>query len=68
MIFYLVTKDINDNYTPRKHSLGGGYIGIGLSVHLSRPTSTSFVRFPPNIVEVKIMMCEFCSIKEILIP
>jgi hypothetical protein len=38
-------------YTPRKHSLGGGgYIGIGLSVHLSGPTSTSFVRFPPNFV------------------
>ena len=58
------------NYTPRKHSLGG-YIGIGLSVclsvRLSRPTSTSFVRFPPNFVEFKIMMCEPCSIKDFIV-
>ena len=58
-------------YIPRKHSLGGGgYIGIGLSaclsVRLSGPTSTSFVRFPPNFVEFKIMMFELCSIKDIL--
>jgi hypothetical protein len=54
------------NYTPRKHSLGG-YIGIGLSVCLSGPTSTSFVRFPPNFVEFKIMMCELCSIKDFIV-
>jgi hypothetical protein len=52
-------------YTPRKHSFGG-YIGIGLSVCLSGPTSTSFVRFPPNFVEFKIMMCELCSIKDFI--
>ena len=52
-------------YTPRKHSFGG-YIGIGLSVRLSGPTSTSFVRFPPNFVEFKIMMCELCSIKDFI--
>ena len=56
------------NYTTRKHSLGGGgYIGIGLSVRLFRPTSTSFVRFPPNFVEFKIMMCELCSIKDFIV-
>ena len=59
------------NYTPRKHSLGGGYIGIGLSVcpsvRMSGPTSTSFDRFPPNFVEFKIMMCELCSIKDFIV-
>ena len=54
-------------YTPCKHSLRG-YIGIGLSVRLSGPTSTSFVRFPPNFVEFKIMMCELCSIKDFYCP
>jgi hypothetical protein len=48
-----------------------GYIGIDLSVclsvRLSGPTSTSFVRFPPNFVEVKIMMCELCSIKDFIV-
>ena len=56
-------------YTPRKHSLGG-YIGIGLSVLsvcLSGPTSTSFVWFPPNFVEFKIMMFELCSIKDFIV-
>ena len=53
-------------YTPRKHSLGG-YIGIGLSVRLSGPTSTSFVQFPPNVVEFKIIMCELCSIKDFIV-
>jgi hypothetical protein len=38
-----------------------------LSVHLSGPTSTSFVRFPPNFVEFKIMMCELCSIKDFIV-
>ena len=37
------------------------------SVHLSGPTSTSFVRFPPNFVEFKIMMCELCSIKDFIV-
>ena len=55
------------NHTPRKHSLER-YIGIGLSVRLSRPTSTSFVRFPPNFVEFKTMMCELCSIKDFYCP
>jgi len=55
-----------DNYTPRKHSLGG-YIGIGLSVCLSGPTSKSFVRFPPNFVEFKIMTCELCSTKDFIV-
>ena len=54
----------------RKHSLVG-YIGICLSVYpsvgLSGPTSTSFVRFPPNFVEFKIMMCELCSIKDLIV-
>ena len=54
------------NYTPCKHSLGG-YIGVCLSVSLSEPTSTSFVRFPPNFVEFKIMMCELCSIKDFIV-
>ena len=53
-------------YTPCKHSLRG-YIGIGLSVRLSGPTSTSFVRFPPNFVEFKIMMCELCSIEDFIV-
>ena len=53
-------------YTPRKHSLGG-YIGIALPVRLSGPTSTSFVQFPPNFVEFKIMMCELCSIKDCIV-
>ena len=56
-------------YTPRKHSLGG-YIGICLSVLsvcLSGPTSTSFVWFPPNFVEFKIMMFELCSIKDFIV-
>jgi hypothetical protein len=57
---------LRDFYTPRKHSLGG-YIGIGLSVRLSGPTSTSFVRFPPNFVEFKIMMCDLCSIKDFIV-
>ena len=51
---------------PRKHSLGV-YIGIGLSVRLFGPTSTSFVRYPPNFVEFKIMMCELCSIKDVIV-
>ena len=63
----------NSCYTPHKHSLGG-YIGIGLSVCLSirlpvwmdGPTSKAFVRFPPNFVEFKIMMCELCSLKDFL--
>ena len=53
-------------YTPRKHSFGG-YIGIGLSVRLSGPTSTFFVRFPPNFVEFKTMMCELCSVKDFIV-
>jgi hypothetical protein len=55
-----------DSYTPCKHSFEG-YIGIGLSVGLSGPTSTSFLRFPPNFVEFKIMMCELCSIKDFIV-
>ena len=51
---------------PCKHSFGG-YIGIGLSVRLSGPTSTSFVQFPPNFVEFKIMMCELYSIKDFIV-
>ena len=39
-----------------------------LPVCLSGPTSTSFVRFPPNSVEFKIMMCELCSIKDFYCP
>jgi hypothetical protein len=35
---------------------------ISKSLRLSGPTSTSFVRFPRNFVEFKIMMCELCSI------
>ena len=60
-------------YTPRKRSFGG-YIEICLSVcvrpsvHLSGPTSKSVVRFPPNFVEFKIMMCELCSIKGFYCP
>ena len=61
---------VSYNYTPCKHSLGG-YIGIGLSVclsvRLSEPTYTSFVRFPPNFVEFKIMMCELCNIKDLIV-
>ena len=30
-------------------------------------TSTSFVRFPPNFVEFKIMMCELYSIKDFIV-
>jgi hypothetical protein len=30
-------------------------------------TSKSFVRFPPNFVEFKIMMCELCSIKDFIV-
>jgi hypothetical protein len=37
------------------------------SVCLSGPTSTSFVRFPLNFVEFKIMMCELCSIKDFIV-
>ena len=51
---------------PPQHSLGG-YIGVCLSVSLSGPSSTSFVRFPPNFVEFKIMMCERCSIKDFIV-
>ena len=29
--------------------------------------STSFVRFPPNFVEFKIMMCELCNIKDFIV-
>ena len=36
-------------------------------VHLSGPTSTSFVRFPPNFVEFKVMMSELCSIKDFIV-
>ena len=36
-------------------------------VRLSGPTSTSFVRFPPNFVEYKIMMSELCSIKDCIV-
>ena len=57
--------------TPNEHSLGG-YIGIGLSVcpsvRLSGPTSTSFVRFPPNFVEFTIMMCELLQYKGFYCP
>ena len=42
-------------------------LSVCLSVHLSGPTSTSFVRFPPNFVEFKIMMCELCSIKDCIV-
>ena len=51
---------------PCKRSLGV-YIGIGLSVCLSGPTSKSFVRFPPNFVEFKIMICELCSIEDYIV-
>ena len=54
-------------FIPPANIVWGGYIGIGLSVRLSRPTSTSFVRFPPNFVEIKIMMCEICSIKDFIV-
>jgi hypothetical protein len=40
---------------------------VCLSVRLSRPTTTSFVRFPPKFVEFKIMMCELCSIKDFIV-
>ena len=36
-----------------------------VSVHLSGPTSTSFVRFAPKFVEF--MMCELCSIKDFIV-
>jgi hypothetical protein len=36
-------------------------------VRLSGPISTSFVRFPPNFVDFKIMMCERCSIKDFIV-
>ena len=38
-----------------------------LPVHLSWPTFTSFVRFPPNFMEFKIMMCELCSLKDVIV-
>jgi hypothetical protein len=38
-----------------------------LSVCLSGLTSKSFVRFPPNFLEFKIMMCELCSIKDFIV-
>jgi hypothetical protein len=38
-----------------------------LSVCPSGLTSKSFVRFPPNSVEFKIMMCELCSIKDFIV-
>ena len=34
---------------------------------LSVLTSKFVVRFPPNFVEFKIMMCEFCSIKDFIV-
>ena len=40
---------------------------VCLSVRLSGPTSTSFVRFPPNFAEFKIIMCELCSIKDVIV-
>ena len=50
---------------------GGVYVGIGLSVCpsvcLSGPTSKSFVRFPPNFMEFKIMMCELCSMQDFIV-
>ena len=57
-------------YTPRKHSLGGVYRNrpVCPSVCLSRPTSTYFVRFPPNFVEFKIMMCELLQYKGFYCP
>ena len=38
-----------------------------LSVCLSGLTSKFVVRFPPSFVEFKIMMCEFCSIKDFIV-
>ena len=42
-------------------------LSVCASVRLSGPTSTSFVWFPPNFVELKIMMCELCSIKDFIV-
>ena len=36
-------------------------------INTGQPTSTSFVRFPPNFVEFKIIMCELCSIKDFIV-
>ena len=62
-----------DYNTARKHSLEvyrnrPVCLSVCLSVRLSGPTSTSFVRFPPNFVEFKIMMCKLCSIKDLYCP
>ena len=58
-------------YPPQKHSLGGVVyrnLSVCPSVRPSdRPTSTSFIRFPQNFVEFKIMMCELCSIKDFIV-
>jgi hypothetical protein len=47
-MWYLI---LIDHYTPRKSAC----LSIHLSVCLSGPTSKSFVRFPPNFVEFKII-------------
>ena len=66
----IVWCQMSNFYTPRKHSLGGVYRNrpVCPSVCLSRPTSTCFVRFPPNFVEFKIMMCELLQYKGFYCP
>ena len=66
----IVWCQMSNFYTPRKHSLGGVYRNrpVCPSVRLSGPTSTSFVRFPPNFVEFKIMMCELLQYKGFYCP
>ena len=70
-LYLLSQASWTSHYTPRKHRLliippanivWGVYRNrsVCLSVRLSGITSTSFVRFPPNFVKFKIMMCELC--------
>ena len=52
---------------PPANLVWGGGVYRNRPVCLSVPTSTSFVRFPPNCVKFKIMMCELCSIKDLIV-
>jgi hypothetical protein len=59
------TYNLLTSYGGRHFPRGGVY--RNQPVCLSGPTSTSFVWFPPNFVEFKIMMCELCSIKDFIV-
>ena len=67
VIFFLQFHIFIPPHTHTNVVWGGIQESACLSICLSRPTSKSFVRFPPNFVEFKIMMCELCSIKDFIV-